>query len=430
MVRLSVFMIIAGCALSPINVFGQGETVLPFLLFSPSAEQSGMGMAAVANHTGDPLAFMTNPAQLGIVGLRQGLSFGYNYVKISLPYGLPDHSFTTAGLSAGWRVWSSADGLSEAGVGVGIARTYQNLGEFIETGESGPEEIGTFTAYEWSHNLAIGAGVHSWVDLTVGITLRNVYSRLSNFNVQLQGRYGAATADIVDYGFYLDIPCLKITDRALGTPFGTGQHFSPFVDVSAGISRNNMGQESITYVAGAQADPLPRTAHAGIGIDLGTSFTEKGVAFTPIEFRWTVDVSDLLVKRYPEIMDSLGALVQGSRWDYKGTLGDMGFFDQVIGGHRNPTNTMRKGWELGVLDVFSVRGGRALGPLSDIKTSGFGFRLRGISSLLRLVDIVPKGGTVMDFIMSRCDLRYDHSEYDTGYGGSMKYDGLGVNISY
>ena len=428
MVRLSLLMIIVGWVLSPVNVFGQGETSLPFLLFSPSAEQSGMGMAAVANHTSDPLAFMTNPAQLGMVGLRQGLSVGYNYSGISLPYGLPAHRFTTAGLSAGWRVWSSADGLSEAGVGVGIARTYQNLGEFIETGETGPEEIGKFTASEWSHNIAIGAGIRSWVDLTVGVTLRNVYSKLANFDVQRQGRSGTGRAETVDYGLYLDVPCLKIADRAVGASF-EARHFFPFLDVSAGISRNNMGQESITYVNAGQGDPLPRTAHAGVGIDLGTSFTEKGVTFTPIEFRWTIDVSDILVKLNPYV-DSLGNVLPGPHWDYKDALGDMGFFNQVIGGHRNPTNTMRKGWELSVLDVFSVRGGRAAGPLSDIKTSGFGLRLRGIAAILKLMDIVPKEGTVMDFIMSRCDLRYDHSEYDTGYGGSTKYDGLGVTISY
>jgi hypothetical protein len=59
----------------------QGDATLPFLLIPPSAEMNGMGETSVAVFSDDPLAMITNPAQLGMQSLSTHVSSGYNYAN-------------------------------------------------------------------------------------------------------------------------------------------------------------------------------------------------------------------------------------------------------------------------------------------------------------------------------------------------------------
>jgi hypothetical protein len=134
-------------------VFRAGETAVPFLLISPLTEANGMGEASVAISTDDPLAFITNPAQIGMGGHNRSVSFGYNYAEWLPGIVGTDLSYQSFGLNAGANLKDIFTVAPDIDVGVGYSRIFLDLGRYTDTSPTGPEPIGTYRSYETSDQL-------------------------------------------------------------------------------------------------------------------------------------------------------------------------------------------------------------------------------------------------------------------------------------
>ena len=437
MVRSAFAVLFAGCLLSAPNCLAQGESAVPFLLVSPSARVTGMGEASVALCTDDPLAPITNPAHIGMQSQTSYFSFGHNYCDWMPGLGDPNLWWKTFAFNAGIDLKQQFGITPEMSLGFGYSRVYLNLGPSFTSDLAGPVQTGTFNAYESSDQYTFGAGINSWVRASAGVTFKHVVSELANFNVQGHGKVAKATVDSYDYGLLIDVPFAGILARLRGEPVEVLPHLSPFFDVSTGFAKNNLGDKRVTYIDPAQADPLPRYARIGIGFDLGMAYDIEGTEWRPVSFAWTTEQNDVLVRRYPEVMDSSGNVVRQSTWEYTAGLGDINVLDDVILGHSGPGTIKKKGWEINILEVFSMRGGRyeQCGDKSTwgYATSGYGFRLAGIVKLLRVMRIHPAPGGVLGFILTHTDVRYDHSALTTDDRNdalaNTKFDSIDIHIS-
>lgn len=417
---ITILFITTDCA-------AQGESAVPFLLISPYAETNGMGQASVAMFTDDPLAAIDNPAHLGMQSLRNYFSSGYNYNRLLPGFQQSNLWYRTFAFNAGMNQRKLFGIEPEMAFGMGYSRIYENLGDFIA--QQGGQ---TFTAYETADQYTFGVGIDYWIKASAGITFKHILSDLGVY-------YGSgpvpwrltATDDAYDYGLLVDVPCVEVFSRLRGEPFQVSRYWSPIFNFRLGFANNNLGNNGVVYIDRAHPDPLPRYARIGIGFNLGILYKNDKVEWRPVSFRWTIEANDILVRRYPEVVDTLTQQVlRDSYWEYQGGLGDINFFDEVILGRANTQTIKKKGWEITIGGLFSWRGGRFEEDPNHgnrrFSTMGLGFRTPGITKLIEV-------GNVLGFILKHVDIQYDHSELTTDEVGhplsGTKFDSMQIIVS-
>ena len=217
-----------------------------------------------------------------------------------------------------------------------------------------------------------------------------------------------------------DVPILDLASTLSNTKLQLTPRVLPFLDFSVGLSRNNLGQETMSYIDATQVDPLPRSARAGIGFNVGFRYLKNDVEWRPLTFKWTREAGTILAK--PN---------RGTR--YQSGFGDIRFFDEIVLGNTNRETEKKKGWELSFCDFLSIRGGRfeedpTMGN-RHFNTSGWGLRLAGFTKILRRV-IAIEG--LVGFIVNHLDVRYNHSELKTDGANAVlsgtKFDSFNVYI--
>ncbi|HUN67012.1 MAG TPA: type IX secretion system outer membrane channel protein PorV [Bacteroidota bacterium] len=268
-------MVLLLCALMgiPQNGMAQGDAAVPFLLIAPNARADGMGEAGAAL-ADDAAASHWNPAGLAFLNGQE--------VSITHSNWLP--AFQQSDLFYDYLAYRNR--IDSWGGTFGATVTYLSLGEFQITTDN-PTPIGTFKAYE----LAVTAGYAAKVtnDLGLGLNLRYIRDVLAPFDVQQQGREGIASTVSFDVSALwkpsvLDIPFVgDIGNR-----------------VSIGFNLSNLGPK-ITYIDQAQADPLPTNLCLAFAGELLSS------EYNTINF--VLDFNRLLVRRRPEVDDSLGNII-------------------------------------------------------------------------------------------------------------------------
>jgi opacity protein-like surface antigen len=240
--KISLFLL-ALCAYSilPDAVYAQGGTsAVPFLLIAPTSRASGMGElgTAVAD---DASAIFWNPAGLGF---QKGSEASITHANWLPQFHLSDLFYDYANFKTDIPEWGGT---------VAASITYLNLGEFTRTLESGPEAVGTFNAFDYA--VTAGYGTKVTDDLALGMNLRFINSRLSDFGTGNEKGSGVAYDVSFDLGVlyrpkHLTLP---LVDEDLGEV------------LSLGMSLSNIGPK-VTYIDQAQADPLPTQLRLGIGI--------------------------------------------------------------------------------------------------------------------------------------------------------------------
>ena len=252
---LSTFLVIL-FGIQPGFAQGDLQVGVPFLMKSPGAESNAMGLTSVANVTGDPLASIMNPAQLGMQSLTTSFSGGYDYAKWypnyrALGFSAIDSWFRNYALIAGINL-KKAYGI-EPVMSVGLG--YSNVHFY----EAFPPA--SYSLHESSNQYTLGIGLDYWLRGSFGITYRRI---VSDFGV-IQGRDVTASVGSYDYGLMLEAPMVGILSRLQGAPVEFVPGLSPFFNLTLGLSRNNLGDNGVWYVDPAQADPLPRYARIGRG---------------------------------------------------------------------------------------------------------------------------------------------------------------------
>jgi hypothetical protein len=240
----------------------QGESAVPFLLIAPNSRASGVGESGTG-WIDDASAIFWNPAQLAFL---QGHEVSLTHANWLPQFQLPD-------LFYDYLVYRQD--IPEIGGTIGASVTYLNLGEFVVTNSSGPQEQGRFKSFEY----AVTAGYATRVvdDLGLGMNLKFIHSALSPIGTEQEQGKGVASTVAVDLALMwrptsLDIPLIG----DLGNIF------------SLGVNLQNLGPK-VTYVDAAQADPLPTNLRLGLGFRvLNDEFNQMTLG---------LDMSRLLVKR-------------------------------------------------------------------------------------------------------------------------------------
>ncbi len=361
----------------------------------------GVSSAFVSTH---PMAPVGNPAQLGHFSLTNFVSGGI-YVSERNPYPLSfvsDLSLSTFAVNAGMNLDPYLG--VPLGVGIGYSRVRFGMGEYFITDPAGPTPIGTFEPYDLCDNISLGIGSSMlWVEFDAGVSLKLLNSHLAVVGTEAEQSAGSASATAYDLGFLLRVPTVGIASVAgvdLSIP---SLHIEPLLDLTVGFARSNVG-DGITYIDAAQAEPLPRQGTLGAGV-------EAGVVSTLLPGGWKV-VGASLVR---EANDLLVVRRSDGTWEYLGGAGDIKFVDDVILGTTAPNVTQRKGWQIEIAEIFSLRGGSVTGPYSDYTTSGFGVRLGGLLKFLSAVGLEQRAPWLV-YIRENVDLRFDQSKEDYAPG--------------
>ena len=226
----------------PGSASAQGESAVPFLLIAPNSRAAGIGEAGTGT-VDDASAMFWNPAALAFLD-------GYE-VSITHANWLPQ--FQQADLFYDYLNYRQR--IDEIGGTIGASVTYLNLGEFIKTNSSGPEEVGRFKAFE----VAVTGGYATQVfdELSLGLNLRYIHSALSPLEAT-EFEEGSGVASTVSFDIAMMFRPTVMEVPLLGD---WGNKFS------AGFNLSNIGPK-VTYIDEDQSDPLPTNLRLGLGYKL------------------------------------------------------------------------------------------------------------------------------------------------------------------
>ncbi|MDE3057949.1 MAG: type IX secretion system outer membrane channel protein PorV [Bacteroidota bacterium] len=238
-------------------------TAVPFLLISPTSRASGMGEAGTGI-ADDASAIYWNPAGLAFL---KGSEVTVTHANWLPQFHLSDLFYDYLNYRQDVPEWGGS---------IAASITYLNLGEFIQTGEEGPQEIGRFKAFEYAATVGYGTVVAE--NFGLGMNLRFINDRLSPVGAAEEKGNGIAYDVSFDLAFLYKPKTFIIpfTGLDLGNAF------------SVGMDLSNMGPK-VTYIDAAQADPLPTNLRLGFG------YVPYQDEYNSLKF--ALDFSKLMVRR-------------------------------------------------------------------------------------------------------------------------------------
>jgi len=237
------------------SLLAVSESAVLFLLISPGARAAGMGEAFVAV-ADDATAAYWNPAGLAFQRGREITLMHANW----LPQLVSDMSY---------EFLAYKQYVESLGGTIGGNITFLNLGEQVQTGEQGPEPLGTFSSWDLGVTLCYATQLND--NFGLGVGMRYIHSNLAPIGAGAEKGTGVGSTFAVDLGILYKMP------------------FLPGLNFGANLS--NMGPK-ITYIDAAQADPIPTNLKIGFSYDLMNSDYNQ--------FRISMDTNKLLVVRYYE----------------------------------------------------------------------------------------------------------------------------------
>jgi len=400
------------------RVFAQGQSALPFLLIGTAPDQNGMGGVSTCIPSNQAMAPIGNPAQLGMFALSGFVSASLYVPKTDLlpEYNLPTLSFNAMALNVGFNLQGPLGLPLPVSLGVGYSRIYLDLGQFNISSTSGPTVIRTFDSWEKNENLSVGLGVDYFVRFGAGMNFKFISSRLSPIGTEFEHSSGSADVTATDFGLFFQVPTMKIVSTLAGS-IEVLPSVEPLLDLSVGYARRNIG-DKVVYADPSQADPLPRQAALGVGVQVGLMSHVLSEDWRIFELKLSREADDLLVKRLSD-----------GGWTYVSGLGGVGFLENVIGGKQTGDVIVRRGWEVQAGEILSVRGGSVTQAAYNYSTSGFSIRLDGVLKLLSYAGSPEIRGGFLGFLIDFIDIRYDHASYDQGspFGG-VSFGSISIEI--
>lgn len=271
--------VVAIGVLAPAAAEAQGESAVPFLLIAPNSRAAGIGETGTGS-VDDASAVFWNPGALAFLTGNEVTLTHANWLP---QFGLSDLFY---------EYLNYRTDIPDIGGTIGASVTYLNLGEFIRTNSSGVEE-GKFKAYEFA--VTVGYATKVFDDLGLGINGRFIRSSLSPLGTAQE--QGAGVANTVSFDIAM-----------MWRPFDLGVDWLD-KRFSLGFNLSNLGPK-VTYIDAAQADPLPTQLRVGFGYKL---FEDE---YNSLQY--SIDFSRLLVRRYPEVVDTTGGqrrVIQPARVD-------------------------------------------------------------------------------------------------------------------
>jgi hypothetical protein len=400
-------------------LFGQaGQTAVPFLGIGTSLAGNGMGEIRASSNTGSALMATFNPGLLGVQSFTTRFSSeGFTKRSLWLPgFGLSDLYVLSYAATAGTMLTDFVDIPAPIAVGIGYSSTYLNLGEFIITTENDPTPIGTFKGYERVDGISIGAAYQSAVTIGMGLNFKLIQSVLSPIGTAQEQGDGTARPFAMDIGTFMHIPIL--TKNTFLHESGKTFHLYPAMSLSMAYVYGNIGGD-VEYLDNNQGDPLPREITAGYDLSGGIAmnFHETDVALFNVRF--IREAQDIAVKR-----------TSGNDWSFQYGFGDIQLYDNLIAGKQTARSTLKKGFELSVLGIYTTRSGSNKMDSRDFFTTrGYEVSFFGVIRLFSLIQPNIFKTETMKYFFEHVDVRYLRSSYS---GSSLlsgtSFEGIAVII--
>ena len=393
------------------KTFAQGEAAVPFLLLNPSPSLSAMGQTGTALPTEDPFGFLWNPAQLGFTSQTNNLSFIFYPSKVDwVPAFHSGIESNATALNVGYNFKD----LIGVPLSFGVAYSNPELvyGTFYRTDENG-NIIGEFEAKDYYNAYSFGIGIDYFAQLSVGYTIKNVTSILSDQPTGEEQGIGRAETTVNDFGILLNVPVLKLIDEKMQARLDKNLLAQPSLNFSLGYSKSNIGDE-ISYIDPAQADPLPRMDKLGYGINAGFDLISEGFRINAFNISVTAEADDILIQR-----DTIG------NSEYQSTLSDLKFWKNIVQIEGDEKIVSHAGTKLEFVETVSLYFGHFAGRGFDQrKTNGYEFRLKGLLKLYALWAKDP----VAYFLRDHIDIRYYNTDFFSDHPLETKMTGLAFYV--
>jgi len=390
--------------------FAQGEAAVPFLLLNPSPSLSAMGSTGTALPTEDPFGFLWNPAQLGYTSQTNNFSYIFYPAKLEwLPVFNLDLELKAMAFNAGYN-FKDLIGIPLS-FGLGYSNHEVNFGEFVRTDENG-NVIGTFEAKDYYDAYSFGLGLDIGVQLSVGYTIKDVNSILSDQPTGEEEGMGKAETTVNDFGILFIVPLLKLIDNKMQVQLDEDLFAQPKFNFSLGYSKSNIG-DSISYIDPAQADPLPRVERIGYGISTGFDLVTDDFSINAFNLSFTVEAEDLLVSR---------SSTNQIHWEYQD---DLDFWKNIVQIEGDEKIVSRTGIKLEFAETFIYNFGHFSGKgYGQRKTNGYEFRFKGFLKVAALWAKHP----ITDFLRDHFDIRYYNTNYFADHDFETKMTGLAFYV--
>lgn len=304
----------------------ESQAAVLFLLIEPGAKQAGMGEAysAIAD---DATAGYYNPAGLAYQDPnKKNLQFMHQNWLPSLADDLYYEYLGYSQYAEGWGHFA-------------FNIVYLNMGEQFYTSEHSSDILGTFRSFDVMASGSYGATMTD--NLSLGLTLKGIYSKLSDTGQGQEKGKGIGSAFALDCGLMYKAPVKGLT-------FSTVVH--------------NIGPK-ISYIDVTQADPLP------LHVVFGTAYVPVDTEFNKLTI--ALDIFKPLVRRHGSPIEAI----------YKGWNDEDNEFEQI---------DFKFGTEYIYNNFMALRAGYSYDKDGDLMTPTFGF---GIIYDRLNVDVAYYGAT-------------------------------------
>ncbi len=400
-----------------------GSTALPELSFTVSPRGNGMGGISATIPMPDASATIGNPGQLGYSSIDNLFTASvYSPETRLLPVLTTDlfgsETMTVSAINAGVNLNDIVSLPFSAGIGFGYSRTHMDFGSFIVTNSYSPVPIAVLSLNDTYTDVSVGLGIEYIARIGIGINFKSITSSFPSIGLTANPVEATATPKATDFGVLLNVPLVAVVNEASGSQLEISKGIAPFLDVSAGYVRSNVG-DGVVYTDAAQSDPLPRTAVLGLGLGAGFSARVENANWKIAAFEVVHQAEDVLVNRYSD-----------GTFDYKGGIGDLSIGDNVISGKVTGNVLVRKGWEIGAGEFLYIRGGSITSNTLDQKTSGYSICLGGLVRLLDFVSPALAETPWIAFVGKHIDVQYHSATYastDLWDGTTFKEFGLVIH---
>lgn len=399
----------------------QSEAAVLFLLIQPSLRANGMAGTSVASAGHDPLSVAFNPAHVGLAAMNRFFQIEYYPSKTNwLPgFNIDGLNFDAKSFLIGYKF--KINNLIPASIGAGYTRVFLNLGTQNITSETSPGIItGTLQSSEHADIFSIGMGVDFGLKIGLGFSFKRIESNLASTGIGLEGVV-RASVNAYDFGLIAHLPLLETFSKLTHRNTKISERLRPFLLPGFGYSRSNIGGK-IIYINAAQADPLPRVARMAVSVNTGIIYSNGDLSFRLVDFEWSSEAQDLLVKRSPT-----------GNITYQGVFSDIGLFDNVITGNSKPGIETSRGWELNILELISLRHGRHKDPGGAVfyDTEGFGLKSSGLFKIAFILVPQLKSNAILSFLGHHFNIQYNTGELTASPGHPLdgtKFRGVRVSI--
>mgnify|MGYP000164334556 CR=1 FL=1 len=397
------------------KTFSQGESAVPFLTFPVSPSQTGMGATGASLPNDDPFGFLLNPAQLGHISQSTNLSFAFYPNKVKL-WGFDKFTINSFAINAGYNFKELLNIPISVGVGYADSKYLIDLPYALQF---------TFEELEQFSTFSFGVGIDYYIQLNAGISSKGIVSKIPDYTSSLfPPPTFEADANVIDFGFLINIPVIKLIDDQLSFEIFDKNPTKPFFDLSLGYSQLNIGDE-IYYNDPLQKDPLPRTAKLGYGISTGFDFDIDNTFIRVFSIDFTVDAEDKLLEY--EIINSGNPVIPNMKRfkGYQSFIGDINIGKNIfqITGDENVIS--KTGFQINVFEFFTYKQGHLSGDgYNSVKTNGFEIRSKGILKFINAVSSIE----AIKFITNCFDLRYSYSKYSIDDGVETKFHGISIYV--